>query len=120
MPQFDQFSFLNQIFWFFIFFFSFYFSISFFFLPKICYNLKFRKKKKILNLKTQNHTIFEKNKINFFLNNFYKKKYNFLEIIYKQKLNNQILFKNTIINENFKQKLIYFLNKKYLKIQLLI
>jgi hypothetical protein len=120
MPQFDQFSFFNQIFWFFLFFFSFYFLISFFFLPKICYSLKFRNKKKYLNLTTQNKTFFEKTKINLFLNNFYKKKYTQLEISYKQKLNNQKIFKKTIINEHFKQNLISFLNKKYLKKQLLI
>lgn len=49
MPQFDQGSFLNQVFWFFLFFINSYFLITYFFLPTICKNLKFRKKKIIHN-----------------------------------------------------------------------
>lgn len=45
MPQFDQGSFLNQVFWFFFLFINSYFLITYFFLPLICQNLKFRKKK---------------------------------------------------------------------------
>lgn len=45
MPQFDQGSFLNQVFWFFLFFLNSYFLITYFFLPLICKHLKFRKKK---------------------------------------------------------------------------
>ena len=72
MPQFDQFSFLNQVFWFFIFFLSFYFYITYFFLPEICFNLKFRKKKIIFDNKKKNQINFEKNNIYFFFNNSYK------------------------------------------------
>ena len=49
MPQFDQGSFLNQVFWFFFFFLNSYFLITYFFLPLICKNLKFRKKKLQVN-----------------------------------------------------------------------
>jgi hypothetical protein len=72
MPQFDQFSFLNQVSWFLFFFLNFYFFITYFFLPKICYNLKFRKKKIIINNDKQNQINFEKNNIIFFFNNSYK------------------------------------------------
>ena len=72
MPQFDQFSFFNQVSWFLFFFFNFYFFITYFFLPKICYNLKFKKKKIIFDIKKKNQINFEKNNIIFFFNNSYK------------------------------------------------
>ena len=49
MPQFDQGSFFNQVFWFFLFFLNSYFLITYFFLPLICKHLKFRKKKLYYN-----------------------------------------------------------------------
>ena len=53
MPQFDQFSFLNQVFWILLVFSNFYFFISYFLLPKLGKILKFRLKKirfdKIIN-----------------------------------------------------------------------
>jgi len=49
MPQFDQGSFLNQVFWFFVIFINSYFFITYFFLPLISKNLKFRKKKIFIN-----------------------------------------------------------------------
>lgn len=49
MPQFDQGSFLNQVFWFLLIFLNSYFLITYFFLPLICKNLKFRKKKIKIN-----------------------------------------------------------------------
>ena len=53
MPQFDQFSFLNQVFWILLVFSNFYFFISYFLLPKLSKILKFRLKKirfdKIIN-----------------------------------------------------------------------
>ena len=53
MPQFDQFSFLNQVFWILLVFSNFYFFISYFLLPKLAKILKFRLKKiqsdKIIN-----------------------------------------------------------------------
>jgi hypothetical protein len=45
LPQFDQATFFNQIFWFFLGFFCFYFITVYFFLPFLCENLKYRKKK---------------------------------------------------------------------------
>ena len=60
MPQFDQFSFFNQVSWFLLFFFNFYFFITYFFLPKICYNLKFRKKKIIFDIKKKIKLILKK------------------------------------------------------------
>ena len=58
MPQFDQFSFFNQVSWFLFFFLNFYFFIIYFFLLKICYKLKFIKKKILFDNK-------KKIKINF-------------------------------------------------------
>lgn len=49
MPQFDQSSFLNQVFWLFFFLSNFYLVITFFFLPTLCKILKFRKKKVFQN-----------------------------------------------------------------------
>ena len=63
MPQFDQFSFFNQVSWFLFLFFNFYFFITYFFLPKICYNLKFRKKKILFDITKKNKINFEKNNI---------------------------------------------------------
>ena len=54
MPQFDQASFLNQIFWLFFIFLNFYFFVTYFFLPFLCENLKFRKKKLIENTSVSN------------------------------------------------------------------
>lgn len=45
MPQFDLVTFFNQVFWFFFGFFCFYFVTVYFFLPILCENLKYRKKK---------------------------------------------------------------------------
>nr|YP_009164905.1 ATP synthase F0 subunit 8 [Pseudoperonospora cubensis]AKZ29851.1 ATP synthase F0 subunit 8 [Pseudoperonospora cubensis] len=56
----------------FYFFFNFYFFITYFLLPKICYNLKFRKKKINFDIKKKNQINFEKNNIIFFLINSYK------------------------------------------------
>ena len=71
MPQFDQFSFFNQVSWFLFFFFNFYFFITYFLLPTICSNLKFRKKKIIFDIKKKNQINFEKNNLIFFFNNSY-------------------------------------------------
>jgi hypothetical protein len=51
MPQFDQFSFFNQVSWFLFFFINFYFFITYFFLPQIAHNIKFRKKKIVFDNK---------------------------------------------------------------------
>lgn len=45
MPQFDLVTFFNQVVWFFFGFFFFYFITVYFFLPYLCENLKYRKKK---------------------------------------------------------------------------
>jgi len=120
MPQFDQFSFLNQVLWFFIFFFSFYFFITYFFLPKIFYNLKFRKKKIIFYNKKRNQINFEKNNIIFFFNNSYKNFYNNFELfiikkltIYKKNQNFKIK-EIPLINNMLKNEINNFLNKKFL------
>ena len=59
MPQFDQVTFLNQTFWFFIGFFCFYFITVYFFLPFLCENLKYRKKKLENNFTSLNQINFE-------------------------------------------------------------
>jgi hypothetical protein len=120
MPQFDQFSFFNQVSWFLFFFFNFYFFITYFFLPKISYNLKFRKKKLIVNNKKKNQINFEKNNVIFFFNNSYKIFCsNFESFLVKKltiyKLNeNQKIEETPLINNLSTNKIIFFLNQKYL------
>lgn len=120
MPQFDQFSFFNQVSWFFFFFLNFYFFITYFFLPKIGYNLKFRKKKIIFDNKKKNQINFEKNNIIFFLNNSYKTFcFNFELFITKKlsiyKENQNLKTKETpLINIILKNKINSFLNQKFL------
>lgn len=120
MPQFDQFSFYNQISWFILFFFSFYFFISYYFLPKICSNIKLRKKKIILDNNKKIQINFEKNNIIFFMNNFYKNFCLNFELFFSRKL---LIYKSieilkvqnqSIINLNFKNQINNFLNKKFL------
>ena len=120
MPQFDQFSFLNLVSWFIFFFLNFYFLITYFFLPKISYNLKFRKKKIIINNKKKNQINFEKNNIIFFFNNSYKIFCSNFETfllkklsIYKFKENNKIE-EESLINNLLKKKINIFLNQKFL------
>ena len=120
MPQFDQFSFFNQVSWFLLFFFNFYFFITYFFLPKICYNLKFRKKKIIFYLKKKNQINFEKNNIIFFFNNSYKTFCSNFELFMIKKLS---IYKNTekfkiqknpVFHLLLKQKINFILNQKFL------
>nr|WGU20084.1 ATP synthase F0 subunit 8 [Phytophthora sp. ML-2023a] len=120
MPQFDQFSFFNQVSWFLFFFFNFYFFITYFFLPKICYNLKFRKKKFLFDNKKKNQINFEKNNIIFFFNNSYKNFYSNFELfiikklsIYKKKQKIKIQ-ETPLFNIVLKQKINNFLNQKFL------
>nr|UXG56070.1 ATP synthase F0 subunit 8 [Phytophthora cactorum] len=120
MPQFDQFSFFNQVSWFLFFFFNFYFFVTYFFLPKICYNLKFRKKKIIFDNKKKNQINFEKNNIIFFFNNSYKTFCSNFELFFSKKLsiykkNQKIKIHETpIFNTLLKQKINIFLNQKFL------
>lgn len=78
MPQFDQGSFLNQVFWFFLIFINSYFLITYFFLPIICENLKFRKKKIIKNKINQTDIKLENLQQNLFLNNTFQQLFNHL------------------------------------------
>jgi len=120
MPQFDQFSFFNQVSWFLFFFFNFYFFITYFFLPKICYNLKFRKKKILFDNKKKNQINFEKNNIIFFFNNSYKTFCSTFELFIIKKLsiykkNQNIKIKETPILHNLvKKKINFFLIQKFL------
>ena len=72
MPQFDQGSFLNQVFWFFLIFINSYFLLTYYFLPIICENLKFRKKKIIKNKSNNSEIILENLQQNNFLNESFK------------------------------------------------
>lgn len=120
MPQFDQFSFFNQVSWFLFFFFNFYFFVTYFFLPKICYNLKFRKKKIIFDNKKKSQINFERNNLIFFFNNLYKVFYSNFELFILKKLS--IYNKNQkikvhevpVFNNVLTQKINIFLNKKFL------
>lgn len=86
MPQFDQFSFFNQASWFLLYFFNFYFLITYFLLPKICYNLKFRKKKILFNIKKKKQIFFEKNNIIIFFNTSYQTFCSNFKFIFTKKL----------------------------------
>jgi hypothetical protein len=120
MPQFDQFSFFNQVLWFFFFFINFYFFITYFFLPKICYNIKFRKKKIIFDNKKKNQINFEKNNIIFYINDSYKTFCSNFELfitkklsIYKENQNLKIQ-QLPLLNNITKEKINFFLNQKFL------
>jgi hypothetical protein len=120
MPQFDQFSFFNQVSWFLFFFINFYFFITYFFLPKVCYNLKFRKKKIIVNNNKKNQINFEKNNIIFFFNNSYKTFCSSFESFLVKKLTiyklneDKKVIETPLINNLLKKKINFFLNKKFL------
>lgn len=120
MPQFDQFSFLNQVSWFFFLFFNFYFFVTYFFLPKICHNLKFRKKKIISDIRKKNQINFEKKNIIVFFNTSYKNFCSNFELFFFKKLsiyknNEKFQIKKTpFFNILFKQKINFFLNQKFL------
>lgn len=104
----------------FFFFLNFYFFITYFFLPKICYNIKFRKKKIIFDNKKKNQIDFEKNNIIFFLNNSYKTFCSNFELFISKKLsiyqNNQNLKikQLPLVNTELKNKINNFLNQKFL------
>lgn len=120
MPQFDQFSFFNQVSWFLFFFINFYFFIVYFFLPKIAYNIKFRKKKILNDNQKKNQIYFEKNHVIFFLNNSYKNFcLNFESFIIKKiniyKKKEIILIQKTPLFQSFFiKKINTFLNQKFL------
>jgi hypothetical protein len=120
MPQFDQFSFFNQVSYFIFFFLTFYFFITYFFLPKISSNLKFRKKKIITNNQKKNQINFEKNNIISFFNNSYKTFcFNFESFIVKKsyiyRLNaNTTIVESPLVNTLLKKQINFFLNQKFL------
>jgi hypothetical protein len=120
MPQFDQFSFLNQVSWFLFFFFNFYFFISYFFLPKISHNIKFRKKTITLNVNKKIMLNLEKKNKNLFINNLYKNYYNKFEFFIKKNMfiyninQNKFLLENPLINQQYIQKMNHFLNTKFI------
>ncbi len=120
MPQFDQFSFFNQVSWFLFLFLNFYFFITYFFLPKIFYNIKFKKKKIVFDNKKKNQINFEKNNIIFFLNNSYKTFCSNFELFINKKIsiyqNNQNIKikENPLLNNILKEKINVFLNQKFL------
>ena len=117
MPQFDQFSFFNQVAFFLFFLFNFYFFISYYFLPKISSNIKFRKKfinskineKNLLNLEIKIKQIFYTNlfkKINLNYFTIFNTEFNSSTINY--------LFSSKINNLLFIQKIKNLLNKKFI------
>lgn len=120
MPQFDQVSFLNQVFFFLFFFFNFYFFISYYFLPTISTNIKFRKKyinskineKTLLNLEIKNKQIS--------YTTLFKDFSNYYETILNENINNyviiknQYLLKNSLINLAYVNKIKNLFNKKFI------
>lgn len=120
MPQFDQFSFFNQVIFFLLFFFNFYFFISYYFLPKISTNIKFRKKiinsklneKNLLNLEINNKKISYTNLFKDF-NTYYENILN--ENIKNYNINkNEYLLKNSLINLIYVDKIKNLFNKKFI------
>lgn len=120
MPQFDQFSFYNQVTWSLFFFVSFYFFMTYFFLPKLAFNIKFRKKKIVVNNKRTNQIDFEKKNILFFFNDSYKTFCSNFEIfLFKKTSLYQINQGNKIkeipfVRTLLKEKINLFLNQKFL------
>src|SRR5690606_1984416 len=120
MPQFDQFSFFNQVSYFIIFFLSFYFLITYYFLPKLCYSIKFRKKKIDSDKKKTIQILFEKNNNLFFFKQSYKNFSTTFEQFLGRKMSIYFLTQINkieqipVINKLFEQKINYFLNQKFL------
>lgn len=116
MPQFDQSSFLNQVFWFLLFFISFYFFISYYFLPNICSVLKVRNKKIYINKQNLSKINFEKTNKNFQINSlynvFFTKFDSYLkDIKNKNTLNLYVIKKNLLTNKKLNENLVFFLCK---------
>lgn len=107
MPQFDQISFLNQIFWLLIIFYILYFIFTYYFFPQLLAILKYRKKvlrKKLIFLEQQqiNILIIKKNFNNIYTNIsliYFQNKSNYLNILL-QKLNIIKLYQNKTYNHN--------------------
>jgi hypothetical protein len=120
MPQFDQFSFFNQVFFFIFFFFNFYFFISYYFLPKISNNIKFRKK--YINSKINEKTLLnlEIKTKQFFYNDLFKNFSEYYELILNKNFinyniyKNEYLLKNTLINLLYIEKIKNLFNKKFI------
>jgi hypothetical protein len=121
MPQFDQFSFFTQVSWFLCLFFLFYFLITYFYLPKICYNIKFRKKKILFNKEKTNQIIFEKLNIIYFFNNINKKFFNTFDLFLNQKsliyLFNKKIYNNFLLEDFLKKNIELILNRNFLFIK---
>jgi hypothetical protein len=120
MQQFDKFSFFNRFTYFIFIFLSFYFLITYYFLPKICYSIKFRKKKIDFDKRNTNQILFEKNNSFLFFNNSYNEFSKQIEQFYLKKI---VIYTQTqvektkelpIVNNIFKQKINFFLNQKFL------
>lgn len=121
MPQFDQFSFFTQVSWFLCLFFLFYFFITYFYLPKICYNIKFRKKKILFNEEKTNQIIFEKLNIIYFFNNINKKFFNTFDLFLNKKsliyLFNKKVYNNFLLEDFLKKNIELILNRNFLFIK---
>ena len=99
--------------------------ITFFILPKICYNIKFRKKKIVFDNHKKKQIHFEKNNIYFFFNNSYKTFCSNFESfitnkisIYKQNEFQQILQK-PLTNAILTNQINSFLNQRFLSLNIL-
>ena len=120
MPQFDQFSFFNQVTFFLFFFFNFYFFISYYFLPQISSNIKLRKKH--INSKINEKTLLNLEiKIKYYLyTNLFKNFSNYYELILNENIinyninKNEYLLKNNLMNLLYIEKIKNLFNKKFL------
>nr|YP_009327220.1 ATP synthase F0 subunit 8 [Aphanomyces astaci]AOQ30627.1 ATP synthase F0 subunit 8 [Aphanomyces astaci] len=120
MPQFDQFSFFNQVSFALFFFFNFYFFITYYFLPKIAFNIKFRKKfiifkinkKNILNIEIKNKKLSYTDLLKDF-SNYYELAIN--ENIYNyNNYKNEYLLKNSLIKLIYIEKIRNLFSKKFI------
>ena len=113
MPQFDQFSFLNQVIFFVLFFFSVYFIITYFLIPNLNSVFKLRVKKIINHLKSEISFLSEINKDQKFINNNYQSTFLNSELFIKKNINQEKSINFLQLNL-FKNKINLFLNNYYL------
>ena len=109
MPQFDQFSFLNQVFWILVVFSNFYFFVSYFLLPKISKIIKYRLKKVKFDEIINNNLSLEKFQLLEQLNTTYNKIFQVFELNFIEK-KEKYLIKFKLYNKDILNKLSFIKN----------
>lgn len=116
MPQFDQSSFLNQVFWLLFLLADFYFFISYYLLPTLCKNIKFRNKKLYNNSTNLISLNFERLNKTIQLNQFYRTLFSNFESYSNEikTLNNKqlnVYKKGLLSNSNLNAQISLFLSR---------